>query len=405
MSTSSVSWRQRLSVWGGRVLAVILGILSAWLLLEIALRLVAEQLPMNVQAPLRQVYSAPWSQEYILEAPLLRSDNYFGYVNTPNLVNRRTVANSGVTFHATTLNWLDPNSHVGFRVDTPDWQPRWPVDVVTLGDSFTFCYTEYEDCWSTQLADTSGLSVVNLGLIATGSTSHLRVLKTFGLSYKPRMVIWQWYGNDYYDDYWLDVISGAITTEVLVTPEISCEPTDPIQNWLRHHSAVYAIGGMFFCASPLGLESVDPYQTPLADGTLHFGQKAIRDQMDMSNFRNKYGLDLTREALLAARDLLAETNTSLVIVLMPTKEETYRPLTEPVLGADRLAALAQGREVMLAFCKSEGLHCLDLLPALQARAADQVFVYWPTDLHLNAEGNHVIAQAIYEYLQAQKLAP
>ena len=53
---------------------------------------------------------------------------------------------------------------------------------------------------------------------------------------------------------------------------------------------------------------------------------------------------------------------------MPTKEQVYRDMSEPLLGADKLALLDQPYQMMQDFCAQENLTCIDLLPIFQQHA-------------------------------------
>jgi hypothetical protein len=172
------------------------GLLLGWLLLEILLRLGFSFLPYILQAPLREIYITPFSDKKLLPPAVIQNDDVYQIVTRNHVDNELQYFVPNVPLHVTTNNWLGENSHVGFRVPTVDWEPRWPVDAIFLGDSHTFCFTEYEACWVQILAETYGMSVVNMGQGATGNISHLHLLQKFGLLNEPRFVIWQWYGND-----------------------------------------------------------------------------------------------------------------------------------------------------------------------------------------------------------------
>ncbi len=75
-----------------------------------------------------------------------------------------------------------------------------PVDVVALGDSFTFGYgVDERATWPAQLAWLSGLTVANLGIGGFGPGSELAMLRSEGLRLRPRLVLWQFFANDLLD--------------------------------------------------------------------------------------------------------------------------------------------------------------------------------------------------------------
>lgn len=77
------------------------------------------------------------------------------------------------------------------------------IDVVTLGDSFTWCNAiDPLDSWPLQLSELTGYATYNLGRGGVGLYEHLQILKRFGIAKKPRFVILNFYeGNDLRDAY------------------------------------------------------------------------------------------------------------------------------------------------------------------------------------------------------------
>jgi hypothetical protein len=255
-----------------------------------------------------------------------------------------------------------------------------------------------------RLASRHGFSVVNLGVPSTGSISHERILEDFGLAYQPRLVIWQWYGNDFNEDYGL-THSGDSGVTAPVFPDDKV--LSPLDRWLLRNSAVFSIAHdiaasrEFAQANPVW---VDPDE--IADGNLHlfYGRPYTLQAHTMNSPRNQAGFDLTRRAIVTARDLLTQQGIPLVILLIPTKEEVYRAWTEPVLGSSWLEAVSAGRQTMLELCKEQNLSCIDAFNALSQVAANKELLYWSLDSHLNPAGNQVVAEAVWKYLGEHGLA-
>jgi hypothetical protein len=402
--------KNSLKGWLARLGAVLFGLLLAWLLLEILLRLVTPILPPLIQAHIEQVRTTPFSPLPPAATPFYRRDAYFGMIARQDASNSYQLEQNGTkAFRETTINWLDPNSQVGFRVPSKDWQPRWPVDAVVVGDSFSFCITDYADCWVQRLDTDHGLSVVNLGLDATGTTSHQRILETFGLPYKPRMVIWQWYGNDFNDDYGL-LSSQDITNPFLVVPagpgpQVKRRPS--IGKWLSEYSDAFVISSLALNAVSRPPPSLaffrDLYQ--LHDGTIDFtfGRPYVQESFDLSNPKNQQGLETSQQALHEAHARLAASGISLVLVLIPSKEEVYRQWTEGQLGSAWFDSVGKGRQEMHNVCQTENLQCLDMAPILTSHANRREMVYWPDDFHLNPSGNRIVSDSVWEFLAQQGL--
>ncbi|MDP3727536.1 MAG: GDSL-type esterase/lipase family protein [bacterium] len=71
------------------------------------------------------------------------------------------------------------------------------VDIIATGDSFTWCVgVKPEDTWWARFAARSGRSAYSLGLGGTGPYEELQLLKRFGLSRAPRVVVMNIYGGN-----------------------------------------------------------------------------------------------------------------------------------------------------------------------------------------------------------------
>jgi len=247
-----------------------------------------------------------------------------------------------------------------------------------------------------QLGALTGLNIINLGITSTGSLSHARVLADFGLPLKPPLVIWQWFGNDANEDYGLAALRGE--TDV---PSANPPPPVPPRTWWDEHSALYVLLKLYlgpeddFAAS---LQFHAPDYATRGDVTLAFGQPYLWDAFDMTQPHNLDGWARGQAAIRAARESVEVYGGRLVIVLMPTKEQVYRAMSEPLLGAEKLALLDAPYAMMRGFCAAEGLECFDPLAALQAHAEAGEQLYYTTDMHLNARGNAVLAGALAVWL-------
>src|SRR5688500_16703614 len=155
-----------------RLLAVMFGLLVAWLLLELFLRVGFDVIPADTQGVIQQVRRVPWDEE-----PLVRPFPYVGSREHQARVEPGYQdypvrwGDARFTFDTISL-WEMP---VGFRTS----EPQWPVEIAALGDSFTFCWTAVEDCWVQRLNSEHGWSVMNLGVPGTGSVAHLSLLDPY----------------------------------------------------------------------------------------------------------------------------------------------------------------------------------------------------------------------------------
>jgi hypothetical protein len=166
--------------------------------LEIGLRLAAALLPARLGATARWVMTGqPYAEDW---TPAWQENIDHYYALRPGLDNVLQYGSPTVSFHLSTIE-LWEGGGIGFRARPVDYF----VDAVVVGDSFGMCFTELADCWVTILEQQTRMGMVNLSQPVTGATSHARILKAFGEPLRPPLVIWQFFGNDFNEDYGLAV--------------------------------------------------------------------------------------------------------------------------------------------------------------------------------------------------------
>lgn len=383
-----------------RLGAVLFGLLLALLIVEIAIRLLYGQLPMGVQIALRDVRVHPFTDSRLAPPPLWQSDRDYLTIVRPGARDSLQAGSPTVTFRVDTFAWW--GGRVGFRSPQPE---DGKIEAVALGDSFTFCFTHVENCWVKYAAQQSGLRIENLGQPVTGSVSHARryfdfVAKPELKLQQPKVVIWQFYGNDFNDDYGLAVLNGTNRTPATAQAAPPALSQGEFAVALRQQSALYALMGVMVRGRDPGVEQfVDPHTIKKDGLELSFGQSYIRNAFDMTLARNQEGEQRSQRAILETRDLVQRNGGQFFMVVMPTKEEAYAELTAPILGADAIAAIAAPRLRMLDFCRRSGLRCFDALPILKAHADNNLQVYFPADPHLNMLGNQVVGSAVAQFIR------
>ena len=383
------AWRQ----WRGRLAGIAFGVLMAWLLLEVLLRVMFFSLPPRLQLVLHEVRVTPFSDRKLMPDPIWQSDIDYLTIARP-VQNYEQFGSAEVRYTVNTATlW---NQRGAFR--TSQNQVDRYVDAVAVGDSFTFCFTDESACWVQQLSALTNRNVINLGIVSTGSVSHLRVLENFGMPLQPPLVIWQWFGNDANEDFGLAQLRGE--TDLTSTHEA---PPTPKRNWWDDHSAVYVLLKLYlgneddFQAS---LQFLDSEFVTEGDITLGFGQPYLWEAFDMAEPANQYGWERTQDAIRSAQTQIESYGGHLLILLMPTKEQVYREMSEPALGTDKLALLDASSDLMRDFCAEEELTCLDLLPVFRPYAEAGEQIYYRTDMHLNPAGNDVLTEALAAWLDA-----
>lgn len=381
------------TIWAGRLAGILFGVLLAWLLAEILLRLFFFSLPPKIQLVLNHVHKTPFTDSKLLPDPIWIPDNEYLTISRA-VQNHEQFGSAEVRFTVNTETLWGSRPAFRTRQELVD---RY-VDGVAVGDSFTFCFVDEDACWVQQFGSLTDRNIINLGITSTGSVSHLRVLEKFGMPLQPPLVIWQWFGNDANEDYGLAKLRGETDVE-------SRNPSPPIpkRSWLEENSVFYVLLELY-----LGDESVfdaslqfhDPEYAEQGDVELAFGQPYLWNAFDQSQPQNQDGWARSQDAFLAAREMVEGYGGTLLIVLMPTKEQVYRAMSEPLLGADKLALLDQPYQMMLDFCAAENLTCLDLIPVFVPYAEAGEQLYFTTDMHLNVRGNQVLAEALAEWAAA-----
>lgn len=384
---------------------VLLNLIMVGLLLELGLRLLGPNLPGLPGIAARYVVSGqPYAQEWT-PAWTQNRDHY--YALRPGVVDALQYGSPSVAFRMSTIE-LWEGGGIGFRTRPVDYF----VDAVVVGDSFSMCFTEQVDCWVDQWAARSGLGVVNLGQPVTGSVSHGRILRDFGAPLTPPLVIWQFFGNDFNDDYGLAVWRDEIAP-VEEEASASAEEAGGLLDGLRRSSAAFAVIETALSGRIAGLPQGEIlYEKPVrvligAQGRdeMRVGGLYELQALDMSREANQIGLELSTQAFAQAQALVAGWGGELVLLLVPTREEVYARWTEPALGAEWLEKLASARAAMRELCAQLDLRCYDPTAELQALAEAGEILYYADDMHFNAAGNARLAELLHAYLAAEGLLP
>jgi hypothetical protein len=372
-----------------RLAALSFSLLLTWALLEILLRLSFNALPPGTQGVIQHVRLVPWSERHILRPfPYILSREHQAFVAPGH--QDYPVKWGDAQFEFSTIGlWEMP---LGFRTE----QPRWPVQVVTLGDSFTFCWTDFQDCWAQGLHRDYGWSVMNLGIPGTGTAAHASLLEPYVRPLEPQVVVWQWYANDYMDDYFLAQLRGE--KDGLHAPPEPLPPPD--YGPLAEYSAAYRLLRYWGDAGRGQQDSEGFRLTVNGRGVFFYDELG---SADLSYPAVAYGWDRSLAVLDESQQILQGWGAELVILIIPTKEEVYAAYVGDKLGPEHLAALAAGRLSLLEACQAQGWRCVDSTPALMAALESGETVYHALDFHLDASGNRVITQLLGDYLIAEGL--
>jgi lysophospholipase L1-like esterase len=326
--------------------------------------------------------------------------SYIGYLHKPN----NTLIRAGRDFRAS-----HHTDGYGFRNAWP-----WPekVDIVTVGDSVTFGYgVEDDQAWPALLAKALPHDrLINLGLIGAGPQQYLRVYETFGTKLHPKLLLVGFFApNDFWDakafDGWLK--SGASGNYMVwrdfgkpKSTSLSLDQSvgDLIISllWRAHllasKSRLYNLA-LYIRKNLGGFSQKDTKIFQASDGT--------RLELDVRDLAEKLkdvrpdsrAFTIAFEALHRLYSIARANGTNVLIVLQPSKEEVYLPLTgDTSTNADLESPVG----MMLA---KLGIPYVNLLPGFRSRAAHGEVLFFEVDGHPNARGYALITELVREYLK------
>lgn len=302
---------------------------------------------------------------------------------------------------------------------------RVPIDVIAIGDSFTWCHTvPPATSWPAVLAGLSGRSVYNLGTPAIGLYEYLVILRRFGLSRQPRVVVMNVYeGNDLRDAmrYWA-YRNGRPETPV----ERDCS------GWacraLGSRSYVYNLAvavhieylqPMFAARGPAvdaAFEAVDTddlsfyYALDFGGEPVPFNlRNADRDEIAVATAMAQGDLspELFDEALEAFVSLAATHDFVPVVAYTPSAHTAYADYVrfeDPDLAPLMAGMSTTLRDYFRASAERLDYFFLDLTGPLREAVAAQgperarQLLYGPVSIHYSVQGHRRVAEAMAEFL-------
>ena len=323
------------------------------------------------------------------------------------------------------------------------------ADIVTLGDSFTQgLLVDYQLSWPRQLADLTGLRVLNLGQSGWSPAQYKLVLKRYGVKARPKTIIVGVYANDmsysYYNfqDYlvrnpnisgyqeylrvsqrtqtfqvwqypdplypnWLSVVSrnmlvpiswvlpfSAATFELIID-QVAVQPPD--------YSVQFKLGGKKIRMN---------YRLPITHGGIFRKMPWSREQYE---FGPSHFFRLHKDFGAIIR-YAAASGSKIYLVYIPSPGEVYLPLLREATDLNVWAQSAAAESTfigsgssddyatMQTFASLSDTALYDATPYLQekARAGEQLKLEW--DLHASPLGHTRIAEFVQSIMTEQGAA-
>lgn len=314
-------------------------------------------------------------------------------------------------------------------------------DMVAVGDSFVAGSNISDDqTWSALLAKATNQTIYNLGVGGSGPPTYLSNYAYFGLNLKPRVALFMIYeGNDFKEDVVL----------IDTAPRDTGKPSKPplAQRIADHFSQA-------FDSSPVtkGLDrlSEDLFEklgstrpVPNYQEKLGFMPIALSHGTDSTNtVTHYYSFDPKRAIYLnynrdeftrspewkatekILEQLIAisrEHNIKPVFIYAPSTPHVVMPLVKDKIPAEQLHYFISRKQkrlppadelkqqlydnldveqnVVLDFCRAQGIDCVALTEALQRETANGVQTYFSYDQHWTPDGQRVAAETIEQFLR------
>jgi len=332
---------------------------------------------------------------------ITRADPECGWVKIPGTTTTRKTGEFKATYAVNSLGLRDDESLTKAK-------PAGTQRVLFVGDSFVQGYTVDRDDLFVDLVeggffvDGRKIEAVNGGTEGWSTDQEVVWLEQEGLSYAPDAVVFCFFQNDVWGDQ-LASYTGLPKPRFPPTGDGSTweRPAgDPPERsgWFATHTC---LGGFFH-----GFETSSKYRADLALGNMGADESVVLKNAPALIVD---GWARTTTALRGLKAACEKAQTKLLFVAIPSREQV-EPGAKERWGAAR--GLSDGEfdpdqptALVLAAATSAGIPAaaqLDPRPAMRT-AAESIaksggHLYFAKDFHVNAEGNRVLARAIFERL-------
>jgi hypothetical protein len=282
--------------------------------------------------------------------------------------------------------------------------PEGGWDLVVLGDSFVEFGQDEEDTLTSRLARLTGLRPRNLGVAGYGPFQYLTSLKRYGLSPKPKVVLFCFFeGNDISDtkNYlgWRE--TGQTYGHLSITGTHNL-----FQRYLM------ALTDVFFV--PL-VRAIEGDQASSADLViLKVGDRTITTVLKYKN-ETRTPKELwhvnewvhLKDVLGQLKALCAENDVTPMVVFIPSTAHIYAEYSTHESGANwlsirdqQIAAKDNVETALSVLCQQMNIEIVSLSSAFSHAASLGRLLYYPFDSHWNSEGRQVAAMVLADKLSA-----
>lgn len=336
---------------------------------------------LGVQGALRPNF---WLDQAHIPRTYNIEDSELGFVRKPGASWRGHIqeANRVVDYRTDQNGFRNPSAEHGI------------ADAVFIGDSFTEAVEVNEnDTFVRRVAAATELSVVNLGRGGYGPQQQLIVLQRYGMSYKPRIVVWQLFeGNDL-----MDAHNYATWKN---NPHLS--NSSLIERYFNHSFVT-----KFLTKTRVSDRSVPWITLHYSDATaaripLHYFYEPTQPAEIPVGFA-----EATR-TIRQGYFLCQLQGIQLIVVFVPTMIRVMEPYITFESNEDQIRYLPKAAHnekrdfsgLMAELCAQIGCTFVDSFAALrEAAATDNRDLYIPRDEHLDVRGHQVIARLVVDWIR------
>jgi len=281
--------------------------------------------------------------------------------------------------------------------------------ILGLGDSFATndCHLQknYHDFLAAafQAAGYKHIEVLNAGIPAVGPGYYWHVLKKYGDSWKPDLVLVGFFvGNDF-EEFEFIMHRGPFIRE----------PLDPWRRWrgylqFRNFWVYKVVKGKLIITQEKRRKAQERKETA-GDREGSFSQQTYldveKDRMWIFKKGRKADLDelwqKSADPLLKIKKWCDRRQIPLIIAIFPDQFQVDEKLRQEIYQTYHLAAddfdLAYPNRFLQEYCRDHDIYCLDMLAPFQQQEASQD-LYKIRDSHWNEAGNRLAARLIFDYL-------
>lgn len=278
-----------------------------------------------------------------------------------------------------------PGGTAGFR-ETFDVTQSY---MVAVGDSFAFGWgQEYPITFVRIVQDKIGKRILDFGLGGQGPIQYNLVLENWGLTFKPKVVLWQFFPNDFMD-------CAKFKNRMKGANNKIDEAKSRLKLWFTKYSSTYKLY---------------KYITrPYSSKVLHYNKGGVEyafeynweREVDMQNpdVRMGYGLVL---AELDKLKKLSEANGFVPVVLViPEKEQLYYRELRALAGKGEGLDMFEMNDKVASYARSIGLRVFDGRTLLEKNMDKQI--YFKLDGHFTDLGAKIFGEGVADFLKAEKL--